>query len=242
MTRILIAAVALATLAPVAAQQRPARDVAPPRAAAAGTIAGLVSVDPTGDALRGVEVRVTSEATSRSRGRVTYTDRAGRYRIDNLPPGAYTVTAAKTGYVTRAHGQRRAFDPGEPVMVNAGEDVPGIDFTLARGAVIVVRLTDEFGEPLAGVGVVAHRLQPIDGEPRLVPVTEDRWYSTDDRGEIRLADLPAGDYFVSTWPGVLPRTETPVIYYPGTTERSEAEPIAVGQGQETAIALTVARP
>ncbi|HEU4687358.1 MAG TPA: TonB-dependent receptor plug domain-containing protein, partial [Vicinamibacterales bacterium] len=69
-----------------------------PRVAAAqATLAGEVK-DPTGAVLPGVTVEAASPALA---GKVptTVTDGSGRYRIESLPPGSYTLTFSLAGFV-----------------------------------------------------------------------------------------------------------------------------------------------
>jgi hypothetical protein len=49
------------------------------------------------------------------------TDRDGRYRIDNVPPGAYSLGV----------WDAKAKSPGKPVTVDAAKPVT-VDFALAR--------------------------------------------------------------------------------------------------------------
>src|SRR6188768_3069066 len=69
-----------------------------PRVAAAqATLAGEVK-DTTGAVLPGVTVEATSPALI-EKVRNAVTDGSGRYRIESLPPGSYTVTFSLTGFV-----------------------------------------------------------------------------------------------------------------------------------------------
>src|SRR5215470_6340435 len=68
-----------------------------PRVAAAqATLAGEVK-DPTGAVLPGVTVEAASPALT-GKVRTAVTDGSGRYRIESLPPGTYTVTFSLTGF------------------------------------------------------------------------------------------------------------------------------------------------
>ena len=65
-------------------------------AAAQATLAGEVK-DTTGAVLPGVTVEAASPALT-EKVRTAVTDGSGRYRIESLPPGSYTVTFALTGF------------------------------------------------------------------------------------------------------------------------------------------------
>jgi outer membrane receptor protein involved in Fe transport len=70
--------------------------VIPRVAAAQATLAGEVK-DTTGAVLPGVTVEAASPALI-EKVRTAVTDGSGRYRIESLPPGSYTVTFALTGF------------------------------------------------------------------------------------------------------------------------------------------------
>jgi hypothetical protein len=70
----------------------------PVAAFAQAAIAGSVS-DPSGEPVPGVAVEATSDALIENI-RTTMTDRAGRYRIENLRPGTYQVRFTLTGWKT----------------------------------------------------------------------------------------------------------------------------------------------
>jgi iron complex outermembrane receptor protein len=71
--------------------------VTPRVAAAQATLAGEVK-DTTGAVLPGVTVEAASPALI-EKVRTAVTDGSGRYRIESLPPGSYTVTFSLTGFV-----------------------------------------------------------------------------------------------------------------------------------------------
>src|SRR5688572_16703196 len=70
--------------------------VVPGVAAAQATLAGEVK-DTTGAVLPGVTVEAASPALT-EKVRTAVTDGSGRYRIESLPPGSYTVTFSLTGF------------------------------------------------------------------------------------------------------------------------------------------------
>jgi hypothetical protein len=70
-----------------------------------GSLRGTVR-DSQGGALPGVTVTATSDVLLSPR--VTVTDTAGEYRLINLPPGTFTVTAQLSGFsVSRREGVLR---------------------------------------------------------------------------------------------------------------------------------------
>jgi protocatechuate 3,4-dioxygenase beta subunit len=102
---------------------------------------------------------VTAFAAEGQIRRTTTTDADGRYEFADLPAGRFSVSVTKTGYVTLQYGQRRTFEAGTPITLADDQRIDRIDFSLPRGAVISVRITDDFGDPLAGAQVQVQRYQ-----------------------------------------------------------------------------------
>jgi hypothetical protein len=157
----------------------------------AAAIAGRVLTADTGRPVKRARVVVAGGGRG---GRTTTTDEQGRYRIDELSAGSYTVSASKTGFVDGVFGQRRPLQPGTPVVVGEAQAVANIDLKLTRGGVITGRVVDEDGEALARALVTVQRYQFVRGERQLAAAGGDQ---TDDRGQYRVFGLPPGDYFIS---------------------------------------------
>lgn len=220
-------------------------------------IRGRVVAADTGSPLRRAQVRISAQEQRVMR--VTTTDAEGQYQFSELPSGRFSISVARNGYVSLQFGQRRPFEPGRPLDLSDGQTAEKIDFALPRGGVITGRITDESGEPLAGVGIRAMRYQyQPNGERRLMPVGGPMMgpgvIQTDDLGNFRAYGLMPGTYIVSAT--VNPMGGTIVMplpgggmsmtrdsndgndgytttYYPGTPSESEAQTITVGIGQET---------
>ena len=78
-----------------------------------------------------------------------------------------------------------------------------IDFSLPRGGVIAGRITDELGEPMAGVRMTALRYRYLpSGERQLIPFNPGGMFNivTNDLGEFRIFGLMPGAYVVSADP------------------------------------------
>jgi protocatechuate 3,4-dioxygenase beta subunit len=169
------------------------------------------------------------------------TDLQGRYELPNIPPGRFRLSAARAGYLQRSFGQQRMLDPGWWVELNAAQTLDDIDFRLPKAGVMTVRVTDETGEPVEGVSVSMLQPRFIGGVRQIMPVAASM--PTDDRGEMRLFGLAAGEYYVSARM-LLPvfgrrddrRAHAPT-YYPGTLSAAQAVPLFVAPGQEQAVAV-----
>ena len=245
----LLAALALCAAVRIHAGQQlptvPPRDVAPNAASGTGAIKGVVTAADTGVPLRGAEIRVTGGSQPALRPRGTVADGEGRYEVTGLPPGQYTVTASKTGFVSLAYGQTRAVDAGRTVQVRESVAAENIDIALARGAVITVRIADELGDPLPAYRVTLLQPRFVDGRRTLAATSNDFSSVTDDRGEIRLSGLAPGEYYVAamtsgTILAVSPRAKEPQTFYPGTASETDAHPVTVGLGEEILVAFSIA--
>jgi len=220
----------------------PPRDVAPQQGT--GVIGGKVVGADTGRALRRARVVVTGAGRSH----VASTDDQGRYRISGLPPGSYSVTAAKSGYVDGAFGQRRSLRTGTPVELTDGQQAANIDLKLARGGVVTGHVLDEEGEPLARAMVTVLRQQYVRGEKQLTPAG---WDQTDDRGQYRVFGLAPGDYYVSATAGGFEQNMRQAIaglgggveqtsdstgyaptYFPGVITAADATKVKLAAAQE----------
>ena len=224
----------LATAA-VAAQAPPEKPVA------TGIIRGVVTAGDTGRPLRGADVRVQGGSISIFEPRFARTDEQGRYEINSLEPGRYTLTVSKVGYLTLEYGQRRPGETGRPVNVSAPTPLENVNVALPRGAVIVARITDRYGDPLRGVSVRVYQYRFVNGQRRLQQTVSGAGL-TDDRGEQRIFGIPPGEYVVAATPAL---TQASVrgdaeTYHPGTARAAEAQTISVGIGEEKHVTFAMA--
>jgi protocatechuate 3,4-dioxygenase beta subunit len=211
-----------------------------------GRIAGRVIGGENGAPLRRAIVSLWGEGMRE--GRSATTDEAGRFEFKELPAARFNLNASKAGYVTMRYGQRRAFEAGSRSLHLAdGQSVTNVQFNLPRGGVITGRITDEFGEPIAGISVKILKHQYAEGRRQLMPVMGG-WASTDDLGQYRAYGLAAGEYFVSasTGGGAGPfgapsddRGGFAPTYYPGTPTVADARQVPVRAGTEVTASFAL---
>lgn len=227
----------------------------PTRASSTGTaIRGRVVAVDTGQPLRRALVRIGPvEPTESGNIRTASTDANGRYAIPDVPPGKYTVSVFRSGYLSLQYGQRRPLET--PRLLEVHDETPiSADFALQRMAVISGRITDERGEPAAGVQVFAMRPVYMDGRRQLAPQSSAGGFNvrTDESGRYRISALVPGAYVVmaasrDTWSA---RIGSDVVmgfaptFFPGTVDAAAARPVTITYAEQKAdvsFPLTVAR-
>jgi protocatechuate 3,4-dioxygenase beta subunit len=236
MTRIIKAATVAAVLIALATQT--SAQVVEREATGIAVIRGRVFAGSTGRPLRRARVMLANIDGGESRTATTDVD--GRYELRDLAPGDYSIAAARSGFVTMRYGQRRPAEHERTVSLQDKQTVERIDFTLPRMSIIGGRITDEAGEPFAGVRVVVMRPEYFEGARRLVAV-RDR--TTDATGQYRVLGLTPDTYYLlatirDTWTVIEEGRERQIgytsTYFPGTPDIADAAPLAVGLGAEMA--------
>jgi hypothetical protein len=191
------------------------------------SVRGRVTTADTGAPIRGAEVRLSVDGRF---SRLVTTNGEGRYELRNLPAGTYKLIVSKTGFITLEYGQRRPFETASTITIREGETATG-NVALIRGGAIFGRVLDQFGEPSVGTRVQVLRVRSESGRRRLLVVGAGD--QTDDTGAFRMYGLPPGEYYVSASTGLIDAVKRdPPVYYPGTMNLAEAQPITLGAGAE----------
>ncbi|HEU0143106.1 MAG TPA: carboxypeptidase-like regulatory domain-containing protein [Bryobacteraceae bacterium] len=176
-------------------------------------------------------------------------DAQGRFVFEQVEPGQYTLTAEKPGFVRQSAGGRRG--GGSTVSLTASEDTPIKDIVLrlVPQGVISGRVTDENGEPVERVSVLALQWRYLDGKRLLRPATG---AITDDLGAYRIRGLAPGSYYIAARSdqllragvfvqyGDAPAASVPegreeahqTTYYPGSIDPAGASPLLVAPGAD----------
>ncbi|MGE0815085.1 MAG: carboxypeptidase regulatory-like domain-containing protein [Vicinamibacterales bacterium] len=160
----------------------------------------------------------------------------GRFAFEGVPPGAYLVHADRSGYARRSASLVLPRDAGP-----AG----ALDLAMARVGLLVGRVVDESGRPVAGAYVsplrrLIRRPGAVSAGGRPVPPFDPipgSQTSTEDDGRFTIGNLPAGEYAVSVRGGRPASTQDAGtgyassfvrVYYPGTTDPDAALAVTTG--------------
>lgn len=216
---------------------------------APATIDGIVIKDPGSEPVKKAIIELITEDQQQAGNYTTVTGAGGGFRIEGIMPGRYHLFAERTGYVESTSSGRRS--RGRILTLAAGQELKDIQIHFAAAALVTGRVTDEDGDPLENAEVTVLRRTFSSGYNRLQQVASER---TNDLGEYRIPGLAAGNYYLSVNPppdfkSLLesenssasgknssstekPSTSYQTIYYPGTPDRGQAEPIQLHAGDE----------
>lgn len=216
--------------------------------APSAAIGGIVTRDPDGQAVKKALIELIGENQAEAGDYTALTGPDGLFRIENIIPGRYHLFAERSGLLDT--DKQRGRTEGRILTLMAGQDVKDIHVRLLAAAVIRGRVTDEDGDPLPNAEVTALRQTFIAGHNHWEQAGAER---TNDLGEYRIANLPAGNIFLSVSPppdfkaliesggaaahdGNAPEKPAPptyqTTYYPGTTDRSQAAAIPLHPGDD----------
>ncbi len=213
-----------------------------PAQAAASVIRGrAVSTDGRPISTAQVFLRASPRADSR-----TTTDHEGQFEFGELAAGRFAISVVKPGFAQLESGSPVISFPmgreGRAVDLAAAE-IERVNLTLARLGALSGNVTDEYGDPMQGVGVEALQVRYKAGRRRLVPAGASR--VTDDLGRFRLHSLPSGRYIVSAAVGQVSTDDVPGYarsYFPGTANLGEAQYVSLGLSQDVgAVDLSMPR-
>jgi protocatechuate 3,4-dioxygenase beta subunit len=202
------------------AQTTPAKD-------STATISGKITIKNKGAPGILVALRKDNETYADAINYRAVTDEDGEYRIVNVAPGSYVVMPVAPAFVSSMDRDEKS------LIVNKGEMIEHVDFTLTRGGVITGKVLDADGRPV------------IEEEVYVIPVrSNDRPYYvgnvlTDDRGVYRFFGLRANSYRVGVGRdeggSFRGRSHNSFkrTYYPSASDIAQATTIDVAEGSET---------
>ena len=162
-------------------------------------------------------VKVVARGAGRSFDALT--DAEGRYKLEDLPPGAYRVTAELPAHLS-AEGGPQAAEVG-------ARGCAEINFYTAADGRITGRVLDDAGRPLPEVKI---DLILQDGPDISL---QGLYALTDKEGNYELKGVPAGRYLLGVNLSSAPdeRLPHPRTYYPGVGSAAEATAITLAEGE-----------
>lgn len=128
--------------------------------------------------------------------RVAVTDAGGRFSIERLPAGLFTLTVSRNPFLSVNYGQKRPGGQGRSIPIADGQQMK-LDLAMLRGGVVTGLVVGEDGQPAANAQVTAWRFMLNSGVRRLA---QTNGVAADDRGVYRLSNLQPGDYVIGAAP------------------------------------------
>jgi hypothetical protein len=190
-------------------------------------------------------------------------DNDGRFLLKDVAPGRYELFATHAGFVDQQY-ESMGTDGGAILALKPGQTVADVLFRMTTAAVVTGRVTNEDGEAMARVQVVALS-RPTEEEeeeddrsksrkPELRPVSTAQ---TDDRGLYRIFALKPGEYYIratdssepdrnisvdqSFWVKEFLGSEYAPVYYPGVLQVGQAQVVSVRPGDEIQADVSMSR-
>jgi Carboxypeptidase regulatory-like domain len=215
-----------------------------PSPPARATVEGIVTRDPDGAPVKKALIELIAENQAEAGDYTAMTGPDGAFRIEDVMPGRYHLFAERTGLLDA--DKQRGRTEGRMLTIKAGQEVKDIHILLQAAAVVRGRVTDEDGDPLANAEITVFRQTFVGGHNRWEQAGAER---TNDLGEYRIANLPAGNVYISLNPppdfrslieaaGAAAHddksasTTYQTTYYPGTPDRSQAAPVQLHAGDD----------
>jgi len=197
-----------------------------------GAISGRVTRENTGAPIYG-EIYVFSLEDPMASG-WAITDRSGYYVISGLKTGNYYAYCWSNGCLTEYYDNVFTLEAATPIPVTEPNETREINFTLTTGGMISGQITNETGQPVAGVYVEAYTAKnDSTGGWEDGGITWSHYGSamSDAEGRYLISGLYSADYFVranywNMWWSV-------GEWYPNAATQEEATPVPVMADQET---------
>jgi len=207
-----------------------------------GSISGTVQAAVTGTVLPNTTVWIQSG----TRRLEAITDARGRYKLPEVPPGIYVLTAqtqSRTVNTATSMSYTAGHRGAKHVSVAPGQDLTAVDIEIQIEGSIAGKVVDGNKEPVADMVVWLVKKEYVGG---VLHSFLSGHTKTNDLGEYRLNAVPAGRaYYVLAGGGIAaykanagdpadPKLRRPVVmpsYYPDSPAIEGALPVEIGPGE-----------
>jgi protocatechuate 3,4-dioxygenase beta subunit len=171
------------------------------------------------------------------------TDAEGKFLLEDVTPGTYSLSASRTGYLPETYGAPSGSTGLVPINLVPGQEVKDLVIKLAAQGLIYGKVLDEDGEPVQNFAVQALRWGFLNGKKQLQ--TNGNQNSQAD-GSFVMGNLRSGRYYLcaqdqsrnfagATQPfgnKNLPQESYLKTYFPNAADASSAAPVNVLPGAE----------
>ena len=121
--------------------------------------------------LQGSGAAVPVQNGQASTGYLQTTDETGKFIFDNVAPGRYTLGADKIGFLAARYGARTEGGPAVPLILAAGDEKKNLEIKMTSQGVIMGRVIDQDGDPIANAQITVARYGYIGGRRALFPAS-----------------------------------------------------------------------
>ena len=197
-------------------------------------IKGTVTNEVTGQGLQKAFVRLLGKGGPYP----TVTDSSGRFVVDKIPPGTYSLVAERQGFIQSLFGEAQGVRL--ELQLTPGQVLSDITIKLIPQAVVAGRVVDEDGDVWTHSTVNIFRSGFEQGRRRLQGVIGGE---VNDQGEFRFGQLPPGRYYLSAEPDAVweSRNRPPakeaaasrlLTWYPSSADPENSTAVTVGPGDQ----------
>lgn len=215
------AAAVLIALGPAAGQERPP---------GGSSLEGTVRQEGSGRPL--ARVRVAVKKLDARNAVTTITDENGRFLLADLPPGVYTLTADREGYLRSTTVYEGAEASQALNLWRGGQRVTGLVVRMKPGAAIAGSVHYRDGDPAVGVTVQVFVVSYSNPEATYTLASTTL---TNDLGEYRVHSLPPGSYTIVARAGGSGASENTAgavtTFYLDGLQLNQGVPVRVAAGQ-----------
>ena len=192
-----------------------------------GILHGVVVREGISEPIRDASISVGTQFKATS-------DRDGRFTIEALPTGQYSITAQHEGYFAPDSSTPGSVLSRTTATI-AAQQTTEVKLTLVPAGAVSGRIVGPDGRPLPDAIVEIMRVV-YQGTGRALQTISQR--QADDHGEYRLFNLPPGNYLIASMPrsasgplgivnGAQRREIVVRTFYPNVFESSNAAPVAI---------------